>query len=109
MKDADILNFIEAIKTNVTIEIHAALLVHIAQVLKDKHVETCDSIEVLKRSGANTSEMEMSRDANEVVAVEIMAILAKQFGMEFVKMAIGGKADIRSNNSKPNKRNNKLH
>lgn len=86
MKTEDINAFIDAIKTKVKVEVPAAILVHIAQSLAEKHQRLSDTIEVISQAGGDTSELKMTRDANEVVAVEILSILSENFGMKFLEM-----------------------
>lgn len=108
MNEKDVIRFMNAIRTKITLEVPAAIIVHAVQTLAEKQRLLNDNIAIISQSGGNTLEIELARDANEVVACELLAVLADKFGRDFIDLVLDNK-EKKPNNSKKKTTNKHLH
>ena len=89
----------KAARTDVHCVLPGSVLLYLANVIKDKHLQMQKLISLGKAVDANTDTMERALEANETVGAFLLGLIQNEFGEEFLNMFTGGDPEPNSEGS----------
>lgn len=92
----DLEEITKAARTNVHCTIPGAILLYLANAIKDKHLQMQKLISLGRAVDADTNTMEAALEANETVGAFLLELIQNEFGEEFLDMFIGADLEPKS-------------
>ena len=80
---------INAARTDIECEMPGAVLMYLANSIKEKHIQLTELRRLAKISKASTAEIDREMEANERVGAFLLEVINDNFGEEFLDMFIG--------------------
>lgn len=88
------LSDLEKLKERHSIEVPGAVLLFLANILKDRQIALYAAIEIAHEEGADTTELELSSEANEVVGGMFLQFIDEKLGADILSNLTGDTVDL---------------